>query len=145
MDSSLQQSISSAIVSIVATAVSSIQAKYETKILSLRKMIEKSLLLRESPSATPPPDPDATPKTLLGSDPLPKALTERWNQADLGYFNPHLNRAHGEGEIVSIGKDVYYRNVVLFVQCLQSLVTFQGATLIKANIATSLRGSALEW
>ena len=44
-----------------------------------------------------------------------------------------------------MGKDVYYRNVVLFIQRLQSLVTFRGASLVKANIATSLRGSALEW
>ncbi len=46
---------------------------------------------------------------------------------------------------MSVGKDVYYRNVVFFVQRLQNLVTFRGATLVKANIATSLRGSALEW
>ncbi len=108
-------------------------------------MIEKSLLLRESSSATPPPDPDTSPKSLLASDSLPKASTERWNQADWGYFDPHLDRAHGEGEIVLVGKDVYYRNVVLFVQRLQSLETFKGAALVKANVATSLRGSALEW
>lgn len=34
---------------------------------------------------------------------------------------------------------------MLFVQRLQSLVTFRRATLIKGNIATSLQGSALEW
>ena len=84
--------------------------------LSLREMIKKSLLLRESPSATPPPDPDANPKTLPGSDPLPKTPIKRWNQANLGYFDSHLDRADGEGEIVLVGKDVYYRNVVLFVQ-----------------------------
>ena len=145
MDSSLQQSITSVVASAVATAVSSIQAKHESKMLSLREMIEKSMLLRESSSATPPPDPDATSKTLPGGDLLPKTSTERWNQADLGYFDPHLNRAHGEGEIISIGKDVYYRNVVLFVQRLQSLVTFRGVALVKANVATSLRDSALEW
>ena len=145
MDSSLQQSISNAVSSAVAAAVAAMQAKHENEMLSLREMIEKSLLLRESPSSTPPPDPDATPKALPAGDSLPKASTERWNQADLGYFDPHLDRAHGEGEIVSVGKDVYYRNVVLFVQRLQSLVTFRGAALVKASIATSLRGSALEW
>ena len=46
---------------------------------------------------------------------------------------------------MSVWKDVYYRNVVLFVQHFQSLVTFRGATLVKVNIGTSLRGSALEW
>ena len=108
-------------------------------------MIEKSLLLRESPSATPPPDPNTAPKTLPGADSLPKPLTERRNQADLGYFDPHLDRAHGEGEVVSVDKDVYYKNVVFFVLRLQSLVTFKGAALVKANVATSLWGSALEW
>ncbi len=131
--------------SAVAITVSSIQAKHESEMLSLQEMIEKSLLLRDSPSATPPPNPDAAPKAHLGADPLPKSTTERWNQADLGYFDPYLDRAHGERKIVSVGKDVYYRNIVLFVQRLQSLVTFRDAALMKANIVTSLRGSALEW
>ncbi len=70
---------------------------------------------------------------------------ERWNQANLGYFDPHLDdKAHDAGEVVSVGKDVYYRDVVMFTQRIQNLVTFRGATLFKANIATSLRGSALE-
>ena len=145
MDFSLQQSISNAVLSAVATAVAAMQAKHENKMLSLREMIEKFLLLRESPSLTPPPNPNATSKALPADNSLPKASIERWNQANLGYFNSHLDRAHGEGEIVSVGKDVYYRNVVLFVQRLQSLVTFRGAALVKANIATSLQGSALEW
>lgn len=107
-------------------------------------MIEKSLLLRETSSATPPPDPDASPKPLPSSDFLSKALAERWNQADLGYFDLHFDKAHGEGEIVLVGKDVYYKNVMLFVQRLQSLVTFRGPALVKTNIATSLQGSALD-
>ena len=145
MDFSLQQSISNAVSSAVAAAVAAMQAKHENEMLSLRKMIEKSLLLRESPSPTPPPDPDTTPKILPAGDPVAKASTERWNQADLGYFDLHLDRAYGEGEVVSVGKDLYYRNVVLFVQRLQSLVAFREAALVKANIATSLRGSALDW
>ena len=77
MDSSLQQSITSAVASAVATAVASIQAKRKSKMISLWEMIEKSLLLRESSFATPPPDPDATPKALSGSDSLLKASTKR--------------------------------------------------------------------
>lgn len=143
MDSSLQQSITSAVASAVATALADIQAKHEGKMFSLREMIEKSMLLKESPSATPPPGLNASSKLFPPAD-LTSKSTERWNQADLGYFDPHLDSAHGEGEIVSVGKDVYYRNVVLFVQRLQNLVTFRGAGLVKANIATSLQGSALE-
>ena len=83
--------------------------------LSLREMIKKSLLLKDSPSATPTPDPDAAPKSHLGTDSLAKTTTKRWNQANLGYFDPHFDRAHGEGEMVSVEKDVYYKNVMLFV------------------------------
>ena len=113
--------------------------------LALQEMIENSLLIRESPSITPSPDPDASLKVLSSADSLPKSTSERWNQAELGYFDFQLDRAHGKGKIVSVGKDVYFKNVVLFVQYLQSLVTFWGPALVKANIATYFWGSALKW
>lgn len=138
MDSSFQQSITSAVSSAVPTSVASIQVKHRNEMLSFWEMIKKSLLLKKSSSATPPPDPDATPKSLFFSDSLSKAPIERWNQANLRYFDPHLDRAHEKGEVVSVGKDVYYRNIVLFVQRLQSLVTIKEAALVKANVATSL-------
>ena len=143
MDPAVKQSIASAVTSAVTAAIDAIQAKHKEEMLALREMIEKSLLLKDSASSTPPPDLNASSK-LSPPAHFPSKSTKRWNQADLGYFDPHLDRAHGEGEIVSIGKDVYYRNVVLFVQRLQNLVTFRDAALVKANIATSLQGSALE-
>lgn len=124
IDFSLQQFITSVVIFTVAITIATIQAKHENEMLSLREMIKKSLLLRESPFATPLSDPDATPKAFPSSNSLPKTTTERWNQADLGYFKPHLNRVHGKGEIVLVGKNVYYKIIVLFVQGLQSLVTF---------------------
>ena len=77
IDSSLQQFITGVVSSAVVTAVTAIQTKHENKMLSLWEMIEKFLLLKESPSATPPLNPDATPKVLPGGDSLPKASTER--------------------------------------------------------------------
>ena len=78
-------------------------------------MIKKFLLLKEYSSMTLPPDPDASPKVLPGDDFLPKALTERRNFGHLGYFYPNLNIAQREDEVMLVKKDVYYRNVVLFV------------------------------
>ena len=101
--------------SAVAIVVAAIQTKHESEMLSLREMIEKSLILRDSLLTTPPPNPDAFAKVSTPLDNSTK-MTERWNQADLGYFDPYLDKAHGEGEIVSVRKDVYYKNVVLFVQ-----------------------------
>lgn len=135
----------SVVIYTLVIAVTAIQAKYENEMLSLREMIEKSLLLRKSSSTTSPSDLDTIPKALLGSNSLSKTMIERWNQADLGYFDLHLNRAYEKGEIVLIGKDMYYRNIVLFVQRFQSLVTFRGATFINVNIATSLRDSTFMW
>lgn len=129
----------------VTTAVVAIQTKHESEMLSLREIIEKSLLLRESPSTTTLSDPDVSLKAHPTIDSLPKNTTERWNQANLGYFDPHLDRAHREGIIVLVGKDVYYRNVVLFVQYFQSLVTFQGTAFVNVNITTFLQSSALKW
>lgn len=40
---------------------------------------------------------------------------------------------------------MYYKNVILFVQYYQSFVTFLDIAFVKANIAKSLQGSALEW
>lgn len=46
---------------------------------------------------------------------------------------------------MSVRKDVYYRNVVFFVQRFQSLVTFRETALVKANIVISFQDSALKW
>lgn len=83
-------------------------------------MIKKSLFLRQFAFATFFSNLDATFKIYLGI----KTMTKRCNQADLDYFDSHFNRAHGKDEIVLIGKYIYYRNIVLFIQHLQGLVTF---------------------
>lgn len=127
----------------VATAIAVIQTKYEGKMLSLCKIIKKPLLLKNSPSATLLPDFDPCAKASTPSNTFPK-LTERWNQDKLGYFDPYLNKTHGDREIVFIKKHVYYRNVVFFVQRLQNLVTFKETALVKASFATFFCNSILE-
>lgn len=79
-------------------------------------MIGKFLLLKESPSTTPPLDLNFSLKAHPIADFLPKNTTKKSNQADLSYFDPHLDRAYKEGEIVLVGKNIYYRNVILFRQ-----------------------------
>lgn len=76
-------------------------------------MIKKSLSLKETPFATLSLDLDAILKVHPINDTLPKI--KLWNQADLAYFDSHFNRAYGKDEIVAVGKNVYYRNVILFV------------------------------
>lgn len=100
------------------------------------------MLVANASSSSPISPSDTALKSSLQVETPSK--NKRWNQAKLEYFDPHLNRTHKDREVVLVGKEVYYKNVVLFVQRIQGLVTFQGAGLVKANIATSLHGSALE-
>lgn len=82
--------------------------------LSLYKIIEKSLLLRDSPLMTPSPNFNGSIKVSTLPDNSTKMI-ERWNQVDLDYFDPHLDKAHKKRKIVFIRKDVYYRNMVFLV------------------------------
>lgn len=143
IDSTIQQLITNVVIFVVVIAVTAIQTKYENKMLSLYKIIEKSLFLRDFPMTIPSPDHDTSAKMSTPPDNLTKT-TERWNQANLGYFDSPLDKAYRKREIISIGKDVYYKNEVFFVQRLQSLVTFKKATLVKANIAIFFWESALK-
>lgn len=83
--------------------------------LSFREMIEKALLLRESLFATSFPNPNISFKAYPTANFLLKNMTERWNQPDLGYFDPHFDKTHGASGIVVVGKDVYCKNLMLFV------------------------------
>lgn len=87
-------------------------------------MIEKSLLLREFSFATTLFGPNTTPKIDLGAQFPSKTIIEKRNQANLCYFDPYLDKAYEKDEIVLVGKNMYYKNIVLFIQRFQSLVTF---------------------
>lgn len=120
-------------------------AKLDEKFESMRIIIEA--LMDLSLATSPKPKPSQYQLPSLGPNQVEQQpQMERWNHADLGYFDPYLDeKVHGPGDVVSVVKDVYYRNVVLFVQRIQNLVTFKGATLVRSNIPISLYGSALEW
>lgn len=91
-----------------------------------------------------PPGPPGPP-----APPVPPAASgngdSRWNAADLGFFDPHLDKSYGEGEVVTVGKDTYYRSPILFVERIRDLATVKGAALVRSNLNTALRGSALAW
>lgn len=113
--------------------------------LALQEIIEKLLLFRDSSFSTSFSNPNIFSKALLLANFQSKA-TNRWNQSDLGYFNLYLDtKVYGKGKIVLVEKNIYYKNIVLFVQRIQNLVTFKGIALVKANISTLLRRSTFEW
>lgn len=95
----------------------------------------------EAPGPSDPPDPPGA----NGGTNTNNNDDSRWNAADLGYFDPHLDKSYGEGEIVTVGKNVYYRSPILFVKRIRDLATVKGAAVVRSNLNTALRGSALAW
>ena len=66
-------------------------------------------------------------------------------QQILDYFDPHLDKSHGEGRIITVGKDIYYRSAILFVERIRDLATVKGWSIVRSNLSIALRGSALTW
>lgn len=63
----------------------------------------------------------------------------------MGYFDLYLERFYSEGEIVTIGKDLYFKSVILFIERVRDLVIIKGNTLIRTNLNTYLRNATLRW
>lgn len=145
MNSAVEQLIANAVTSVITVTINIIQARHKEKMLALREMIKKSLLLRDFSSFTSLSNPNTSSKALPSTNFQSKAIN-RWNQLDLNNFDPHLNRkVHDESKMVLVGKNIYYRNMLLFMQLIQNLAMFKDIALVKANIPTSLKRSALEW
>jgi len=45
--------------------------------------------------------------------------------------------------MVREGKDIYYRNVYLFIERIKDIILTKGEELVRTNLNTYLRGSAL--
>ena len=54
-----------------------------------------------------------------------------------------LDKSYGKGKVITVGKDVYYRSVILFIERIKDLVSVKDAILVRSNINTYLRGTAL--
>ena len=49
-----------------------------------------------------------------------------------------LDKSYGKGKVVTVGKDVYYRSVILFIERIKDLVSCQGTG--RGNEACILKG-----
>ena len=54
-----------------------------------------------------------------------------------------LDKSYGKGKVITVGKDVYYRLVILFIKRIKDLVSVKGTILVRSNIIKCLRGTAL--
>lgn len=72
IDSSIQQCITNIVTFAIIIVVAAIKAKQKDEILSLHEMIEKFLLLRDSPMTTPLSNPNISTKTSIPNNTLLK-------------------------------------------------------------------------
>ncbi len=106
-------------------------------------------LMRPGPTPPPPGPPGPAgppgPTGPPGVDGSSSSGNPNWNAKDIGFFDPHLDKSYGEGDIVTQGSDVYYRNVMLFVERVKDLAAIKGPAIVRTNLNTCLRGDAQTW
>ena len=98
--------------------------------------------VRQGPQGTPGPQGDPGPPGPFGAE---GNGGSSWRPEDLGFFDPHLPTSYDTGPMIRDGKDVYYRNVHLFIERVLDLASTKGADVVRTNLNTCLRGSALIW
>ncbi|KAL8635025.1 MAG: hypothetical protein Q9228_007445 [Teloschistes exilis] len=69
---------------------------------------------------------------------------DEFRTADIGYFHPNLpvDKEHPEGEFLASGKDIFYRDVVQFVQQVRRVAHTKN---VASRLHLCLRGTALPW
>jgi len=68
-----------------------------------------------------------------------------WCADEVGIFFLDLHHSYNTSDIVTIGKDSFYRNSSVFLDRLDDMVKLHGGDVVRNNIPTCLRGAALQW
>jgi transposase InsO family protein len=68
-----------------------------------------------------------------------------WRAEEVGFFFPDLHSSYGASDIVTIGKDSFYRNASVFIDRLDDIAKLKGGDIVRSNLPTCLRGAALQW
>jgi hypothetical protein len=62
--------------------------------------------------------------------------------SDVGFFDPQLNPFYDSDDVIQMRRDLYYRDVYLFVERVKNAVIMSGAEAVRTNLSACLRGSA---
>ena len=71
----------------------------------------------------------------------------KWNAGDVGFYDPNYEgKSVGTASpIEHTGKETYFRDVHLFIERARELTAVKGGEMVRNNLWTCLRGTALEW
>jgi hypothetical protein len=70
-----------------------------------------------------------------------------WRPDEVGFFDPDLDDSEviGRGNFVYLGNHPYIRDVYVFIDRIKDVARQKGEQMVRDNIQTCLRGTALEW
>lgn len=71
----------------------------------------------------------------------------KFHAAELGFFDPYFNGKSiaTVADIKHTSRDTYFRDIHMFVQQAKDLISAKREQLIRDNLFTYLRGTALQW
>jgi hypothetical protein len=62
--------------------------------------------------------------------------------SNVGFFDSQLDSFYGSGDVVQVERDLYYRDVYLFVERVKDVVIMSDVEAVQTNLSTCLKGSA---
>jgi transposase InsO family protein len=82
----------------------------------------------------------------FGWDPTPinQPLPGNHKLDELGYFYPNLPEP-SDAAVVTIGKEVYYRDVNKFITRVRDVAAARGEAVLQQHLFGNLRGAAMDW
>ena len=69
-------------------------------------------------------------------------IDTKWRIEEFGLFEPDLavDNCHPEGDVITVGRDIIYRNVDAFCQRIQDAIATKGPQIVCDNLQLCLRG-----
>ena len=95
--------------------------------------------------STPGPSGPAGPEGPQGPPGQSSGNGGGFRASDLGFFHPDLEESYGVGDIVFSSKETIYREVYSFCRRVEDYAVIKGEDLVRTNLSTCFRGSALSW
>ena len=67
-----------------------------------------------------------------------------WHDEEFGLFEPDLlvNSTHPAGDVITVGRYTYYRNVDAFCERIKDAIATRGSNMVHDNLHLCLRGHA---
>lgn len=69
----------------------------------------------------------------------------RFRDSEIGFFQPDLPSSYGPDDPITVGSDVFFRDVHLFVDRIRDVVMYRNEDTVKQRLPALLRGGAQLW